>query len=330
MMMYGDPMGIPPLREAIAEYVGATRAVRCDPSQIMVVGGSQQGLQITAHVLLNRGDPVWMEDPGCPGARRALLTAGARLIPIAVDQEGLNVGDGVSRCPQARAAYVTPSHQYPLGATMSPARRMQLLHWAARAGSWIIEDDYDSFAGEPIAALQGLDQAARVIYVGTFSRVMFPSLRMGYLILPKDLVPAFAASREAADMYSPTLHQAALADFITEGHFARHIRRTRALYVDRRSTLIDAIRQDIGDGLEIVGADAVMHLVGLLPPATSDAAVSRQAGRYDISAMPLSLCSLRKPTRGGLVLGFGGTDPAQIRAGVRRLAKCLRGCDTGL
>jgi GntR family transcriptional regulator / MocR family aminotransferase len=326
-MMYGDPLGFPPLRQAIAEYVGAARGVRCDPSRILVTAGSQHALQIAAHVLLDAGDSVWIEDPGYPGAHRALLMAGARLVPVPVDHDGLVVDDGIRLAPTARAAYVTPSHQYPLGATMSAARRMQLQRWAARAEGWIIEDDYDSeyrFGGKPIAALQGLDPDDRVIYVGTFSKVLFPALRLGYVVLPEDLVAPFAVARDAADIFSPTFYQAVLADFIADGHFARHIRRSRALYRERRAVAIDALSAELGDVLEIVGSDAGMHIVALIPPGLSDTAVCRQAARHSVAALPLSNCALRPLARGGLILGFGGTTPPQIRAAARRLALAMK------
>src|ERR1700727_270264 len=223
LMAYGDAKGYTPLREAIAEYLGAARAVRCEPSQILVTTGSQQGLQLSAQVLLDSNDRVWIEEPGYHGARHALRMAGARLVPVGVDDEGLDVRQGIRRDPQARAVYITPSHQYPLGMTMSATRRMLLLNWAARSGAWIMEDDYDSeyrFGGRPIASLQGLDTDARVIYVGTFSKVMFPALRVGYVVVPKDLLPAFSAARDAADVFSATLYQSVLTDFIREGHFA--------------------------------------------------------------------------------------------------------------
>jgi GntR family transcriptional regulator / MocR family aminotransferase len=321
-MTYGDPMGYAPFREAIAEYLGAVRAVRCDPSQIMVVAGSQLGLQLSARVCVNPGEPVWMEDPGYFGARYAFATVGARLIPVPVDDEGLIVEEGIRRCPRARAVYITPSHQYPLGATMSASRRMQLLNWASRSGAWIIEDDYDSeyrFGIRPIGSLQGFDSDARVIYVGTFSKVLFPALRVGYLVVPKDLAPAFTAIRNAADIFSPTLYQSVLADFITEGHFARHIRRMRMLYMERCNALVGAVRGEFGDALEIVSAKAGMHFTALLPPGVSDTAVSQHALESGISAMPLSFCYLRRPPRAGLVLGYGSTDTAQIKEGVRKL-----------
>jgi GntR family transcriptional regulator / MocR family aminotransferase len=322
LMAYNDAMGYLPLREAIAAYLGAVRAVRCEPSQILVTTGSQQGLQLAAHVLLDSNDRVWIEEPGYHGARHALMMAGARLVPVPVDQEGLDVEEGIRRAPKAHAVYITPSHQYPLGMTMSATRRMLLLNWASRSGAWVIEDDYDSeyrFAGRPIAALQSLDTGARVIYVGTFNKVMFPALRLGYVVVPKDLVPAFSTARDATDVFSSTLYQAVMTDFIREGHFARHIRRMRILYRERRTALLEAIQKQLGEKLEVIGAEAGMHLVALLRPGASDVAVARKAAQMGVSAMPLSACYSKPPVRGGLILGYGGTDSHQISDGIRKL-----------
>src|SRR5713226_7781283 len=322
IMAYGDAMGYLPFREAIAEYLGAVRGVRCEPSQILVTTGSQQALQISAQVLLDPKDRIYVEEPGYPGARQAFLTVGAQLIPIRVDQDGMNVAELIRRGRHARAVYVTPSHQYPMGMAMSAARRMLLLNWAARSGAWIIEDDYDSeyrFASRPIASLQGLDTDGRVIYIGTFSKVMFPALRLGYVVVPKDLISAFSAARDAADVFSSTLYQAVLTDFIREGHFARHIRRMRMLYMERRRALIKAIQIQMGDTLAVIGTEAGMHLVALLPHGTNDLAVSSKAAQRGISAMPLSTCYLTPPTRGGLILGYGGANLHQIHDGISKL-----------
>jgi len=327
-MAYGDPMGHEPFRAAIASYLGAARAVRCDASQIMVTAGSQQGLQICARTLLDPGDGVWIEEPGYPGAQRAFAFAGAELVPVPVDNRGLNVEEGIRRAPQARAAYITPSHQYPMGMAMDAARRLQLLAWSTRSGGWIIEDDYDSeyrFARRPIASLQGLDRDERVIYVGTFSKVLFPALRLGYLVIPQDLVPAFRATRDAADIFPPRLFQAALTDFMAEGHFARHIARMRMLYQERCATLVDAINARLGATLRIVNADAGMHLVGLLAPGVDDRLVARRAAAVGLSTIPLSNCCLETPPRRGLILGYGSSSPEQIQAGVARLADILAG-----
>lgn len=326
IMAYGDAMGYLPFREAIAEYLGAVRGVRCESSQILVTTGSQQALQISAQVLLDPKDRVWMEEPGYPGARQAFMTAGAQLIPARVDHDGMNVAEIIRRGRDARAVYVTPSHQYPMGVTMSATRRMLLLNWAMRSGAWIIEDDYDSeyrFGSRPIASLQGLDTDGRVIYVGTFSKVLFPALRLGYVVVPKDLVPAFSAARDAADIFSSTLYQAVLTDFIREGHFARHIRRMRMLYMERRRALVNAIQIQMGDRIEVIGAEAGMHLVALLPPGTDDVAVCIKAAQKGVSAIPLSACYLKPPTRGGLILGYGGANAHQIHGAIRKLTMSL-------
>src|SRR4029077_1135391 len=212
-MLYGDPMGDLRFRETLAAYLRTSRGVRCEAGQILVTSGSQHGLTIASRVLLDPGDEVWVEEPGYPGARDALAIAGARLVPVPVDGEGLDVAAGGAVSPQARAAYVTPSHQYPLGATLTAARRLQLLDWARRSGPWILEDDYDSeyrYESQPIAALQGLDRDARVIYIGTFSKVLFPALRVGYPVVPADLVSRFAAMRAAIDDFPSVLYQAVL------------------------------------------------------------------------------------------------------------------------
>jgi GntR family transcriptional regulator/MocR family aminotransferase len=326
LLYYGDTMGYLPLREAIAAYLGVFRAVQCEASQVLVTTGSQQALQLAAQVLLDPAERVWVEDPGYPGAQLALKAAGARLIPVPVDQEGLDVSEGIRRGRTARAAYITPSHQFPLGVTLSAARRMQLLNWATHSGTWIIEDDYDSeyrFGGRPIASLQGLDTDGRVIYVGTFSKVMFPAMRLGYLVLPKDLVPAFAVAREATDTCSSSLYQAVMADFIREGHFARHIGRMRKLYAQRRSALVQAIKQQLDGKLEVLGAEAGMQLTALLPPGVDDVAVARKAAKKGVSARPLSACYLHAPARGGLILGYGGADVAAIHEAVQRLKTCI-------
>jgi GntR family transcriptional regulator / MocR family aminotransferase len=327
IMAYGDAMGQLPFREAIARYLATARGVRCDASQILVTTGSQQALQICAQVLLDPNDYVGIEEPGYPGARQAFLSSGSRLIPARVDDEGIKVTELVRRADDLRAVYITPSHQYPLGMTMSATRRMELLNWAARSGIWIIEDDYDSeyrFGSRPIVSLQGLDRHSRVIYIGTFSKVLFPALRLGYVVLPRDLVPAFAASRDAADIFSSTLYQAVLTDFIQEGHFARHLRRMRMLYMERRSVLAEAIKSQMGEALTVVGAEAGMHLVALLPRRGDDVAIARKAAENGISAMPLSSCYLRRPARNGLILGYGGTNPQQINEAMGELKRVVQ------
>ncbi len=326
-LAYGGPMGHLPFREAVAEYLGAARGVRCDASQILVVSGSQHGLSVIARALLDAGDVVWMEEPGYPGAQRAFMMADVRPVAVPVDHDGLDVEEGMRRANNARAAYITPSHQYPLGMTMSAARRMMLLNWAARRRAWIVEDDYDSeyrFGSRPLGAVQGMGQGDRVIYVGTFSKVLFPSLRVGYLVIPKALVPIFSVARDALDLFPSVLFQKALADFIREGHFARHIRRMRMLYMNRRDMLVEALTSTLGQGIEIVSAGAGMHLVCLLPEGMNDRQVCAKAAEAGISVIPLSTCYLGKPARPGLVMGYGGTDRKDIETGVLRLAKILK------
>ncbi len=321
-LQYGDPMGIKALREAIATYLRMSRSVRCEWQQIMIVSGSQQALDISARVLLDPGSPVWIEEPGYWLTRHMLNAAGCRLVPVPVDNDGLDVAVGIERCRKARAAYVTPSHQYPLGATMTASRRLQLLKWAESAGSWIVEDDYDSefrYDSKPIASLQGLDHSSRVIYIGTFSKVLFPSLRVGYIVIPSDLVDHFVAVRHAMDVSPPHLYQAVLADFINEGHFSRHIRRMRLTYKERRDVLIDCIRKALDSVLQAQGAEAGLHLTVTLSRGYSDRVVCERAARQNLWLWPLSPSYLGTTSRQGLILGFGGTTVAEISRAVRQL-----------
>jgi GntR family transcriptional regulator / MocR family aminotransferase len=260
------------------------------------------------------------------GARGALSGSGARLVPVPVDGEGLVVAEGVRREAGARLACVTPSHQYPLGVTMSLARRLELLGWAGRSGAWVIEDDYDAeyrYTGRPLEALQGLDAEGRVVYVGTFSKVLFPALRLGYLVVPPDLTDAFTAARELVDRHPPTVEQAVLAEFIAAGHFGRHLRRMRALYAARQQVLIDEISRHLSGVLDASPAESGMHLVGWLSAGTDDEKASQQAARQGVEAPPVSLYRTHDSVRAGLMLGYAAVDEARTRDGVRRLAKAL-------
>lgn len=311
-----------PLQKALAEYLRATRGAHCEPEQVIITTGSQQALDLIAHP----GGAVWIEEPAYLGARNALLAAGARLVPVPVDCEGMNVQAGLRRCPTARLAYVSPSHQYPLGVTLSLARRLQLLDWARRANSWIVEDDYDSeyrYVGWPLAALQGLDRHQRVIYLGTLSKVLLPAIRLGYMIVPRDLVEALVATRLLAGRM-PTIEQAVLADFIIEGHFARHIRRMRNLYAERQAALVRAIERDLSGTLQVHPAEGGMHLVAWLSPGVDDRLASHLASARGIGCPPLSLYYLGQPERGGLVLGYGACNLRVVEDGTRRLAEALR------
>jgi GntR family transcriptional regulator/MocR family aminotransferase len=292
----------------------------------MIVAGSQQALEISTRVLLDPETSVWVEEPGYWLTRRVLTLAGCRMIPVPVDTEGLNVAVGIKLCRKARAAYVAPSHQYPLGATMSASRRLQLLDWAQSSGSWIVEDDYDSeyrYGSMPIASLQGLDSDSRVIYIGTFSKVLFPSLRTGYMVIPPDLVDRFVAVRQALDLTHPHLYQAVLTDFIREGHFARHLRRLRLVYGERRTALVDSLHQQFGSRLEVHGAQAGMHLVVSIPKGFHDQEIAERAALRKLWLWPLSSTYLGKPLRQGFILGFGSTKSAEIPNDVQRMKSLL-------
>ena len=326
LLGYGDPAGYRPLREAIAGYLGAVRAASCSWEQVVVVSGSQQALDLCARVLLDPGDPAWVEDPCYPAARGALVGSGARLMPVRVDGEGLDVAAGEARAVDARLAYITPSHQYPLGVTMSLARRLALLDWANRSGAWILEDDYDSeyrYSGRPLSSLQGLDDGGRVLYLGTFSKVLSPALRLGYLVVPPDLVDAFAAARALVDRHSPLMEQAVLAEFMTEGHFARHLRRMRLLYAERRDALVEEVERGLAGLIEVGPAEAGLHLVGWLPEGTDDHKASRRAAARGVEAAPLAAYRIEAPQRPGLLLGYAAVDEEEIREGARQLAEAL-------
>jgi GntR family transcriptional regulator/MocR family aminotransferase len=323
---YGELMGSTALRETVATYLRTARSLRCEAEQIMIVSGSQQALEISARVLLDPGSRVWVEEPGYHLGRIVFALAGCHLVPVPVDGEGLDVAAGIKRSRQARAALVTPSHQFPIGVTMSASRRLQLLDWAQSSGSWVIEDDYDSeyrYGSMPIASLQGLDTNARVIYIGTFSKVVFPSLRLGYVAIPPDLVERFLAVRRAMDLCPPTFYQEVLADFIGEGHFARHIRRMRVLYGQRRSVLVDSIKRELGSVVEVLGDEAGVHLAVALKNGASDLEIAERAARQNLSIWPLSPSYLGQGARQGFILGFGSTGAAEIPGAIRKLRNLL-------
>ena len=322
---YGDLMGHPRLRQTIANYLKTARSVRCEPEQILIVNGSQQALEISARVLLDPGDPVWIEDPSYRLARDVFTLNNCHLVPVPVDAEGLYVAAGIKKCRKARAVFVTPSHQFPFGVTMSASRRLQLVEWAKRARAWVIEDDYDSeyrYESSPIASLQGLDSNARVIYVGTFSKVLFPALRLGYIVVPPDLVDRFLVMRRVMDLGQPTFHQKVLADFIEDGHFARHIRRMRMLYGNLRRVLVDNLAKTCERTLEIIGDEAGMHLTAFLRNQRSDEEIAARAVRHSLSIWPLSRMYMERP-RQGFILGYGGTTARDIPAAVRKLQSLL-------
>lgn len=320
----GDPAGYRPLREAVADYLSVARGVKCDWRQVVILSGTQQALNLATQLLLDTDEQAWIEEPGYLGARAALQDAGARIVPVPVDAQGLNVERGVKLAPAARFAYVTPSHQYPLGVTMSLARRLALLAWAESTGAWVFEDDYDSefrYTGRPLAAVQGLDSAGRVVYAGSFNKVMFPSLRLAYIVAPAPLVDAFIAARTLADGSAPTLVQTVMTDFIAEGHFSSHLRQMRALYHERRDILLDSAARSLAGSLRVEAAEAGMHVAGLIDKGADDRKISAQAAARKFHVPPLSrYYFLDRHTQPGLILNFAGTPPEIIRSTVRTLA----------
>ncbi|MEZ4616023.1 MAG: PLP-dependent aminotransferase family protein [Caldilineaceae bacterium] len=323
-LTYQDAAGYLPLRQAIAAHVTFSRSVRCTPDQVVIVAGAQGGFDLVARLLLNHGDLVWMEDPGYVGARGALLGAGAEIVPVPIDHEGLMVEIGIERAPEARLVYVTPSHQFPLGVTLSLARRLALLAWAKAANAYILEDDYDSefrFAGRPLATLQGLDRADRVIYVGTFSKVLAPALRIGYLILPPLLVEPFLTVRRLVDFHLPVLEQAVLADFMAEGHYTRHLRRVRTLFAERRAALLTALA-DLP--LDLHAPEVGSHCIGWLPAGMDGLRLLHQAAAHDLNLWLLSSYSIEPMVREGLVLGYGDHGEAEMQVAVRKLGEVIR------
>lgn len=323
---YQDAAGYRPLREAIAAHIAITRGVRCQADQIVITSGAQAAIDLAVRLFVERNDTVWMEDPGYPGAQAVFECAGAHLVSVPVHDDGIQVEHGRMISPHARLAYVTPSHQFPLGVTMSLPQRMALLHWAREANAWILEDDYDSeyrYGSRPLEALQGLDRAQRVIYIGTFSKVLFPSLRLGYMVVPVPLMDMFAVAQRFQNTHPPMLEQIALADFLAEGHFARHLRRMRALYMARRDALINAIRGECGSLLEVHTPLAGMHLTGWLPPAMIDTQIEHCATTQGIEVVALSTLSRQPLRRGGLVLGFAACSEQEIEVGVRILGRVL-------
>jgi GntR family transcriptional regulator/MocR family aminotransferase len=304
------------LRREIAAYAARSRAVRAEPEQVIVVNGSQQALDLCARLLLDPGDEVAIEEPGYQGARQIFQTCGARLRPMPVGADGVDPR-GLGRC--TRVLYVTPSHQFPTGASLSVARRLELIEWARRTGAAILEDDYDSeyrYNGPPLPAMHGLAGGAPVIYIGTFSKVMFPGLRIGYVIAPKSLAKAFARAKWLADRQTPMLEQAALADFLREGHLERHIRRMRRLYGRRREALVESLERCFGARSRVVGDPAGMH--ALVRFEDDGIAARAEAGRVQVVGS--AAYYLGTPPTGEFVFGFSALNERAIREGVKRLA----------
>jgi GntR family transcriptional regulator/MocR family aminotransferase len=317
---YADPFGLAELRAAIAEHVRRARAVHCEAGNVIVTSGTQQGLYMAGRVLLSRGDAVWAENPAYHGLTAVLDDLGMHTHRVPVDAQGLSVEHGLATYPTARAAFVTPSHQYPVGMPLSMARRQALVVWAERNHAWIVEDDYDSelrYAGHPFPAMQGLSPS-RVVYLGTFSKVLFPSLRLGYVIAPTPLVEAFAGARAILDRHSPTADQHVLAAYMAEGFFESHVRRIRGLYAERRAVLLAALEPALPAGWTIQPSDQGMHILLWLPDGADDVQIAARAQAVGLATRPISPMYAEPPGRPGLMLGFGGFPPEQLREAVRR------------
>lgn len=326
LLGYGPTQGDLRLRQAIASYLAVARGVRCEPGNILVVSGTQQALDLTARLLIDPGDPVIVEEPGYFGAQSVFQAASAKLVPVPVDGAGADPSRIPIRGREARLAYLTPSNQFPLGSSMGVTRRMRWIQWASTSGGLVIEDDYDSefrYNSRPTPALQSLDQAGSVIYIGTFSKVLFPALRLAYIVLPPDLVAPFLRAKSITDFHSAALEQAVVADFMAEGHFARHIRRMRVLYLERLEFLMQSLEKHVAGTIEIQRPDAGMHLVLKFRDKRDDIAVALKAVSAGISVVPLSSCYLGSSKASGLLLGYAGYQPEQIKMGVQKLAAAL-------
>ena len=312
---YGPSNGLAELRAAIAAQVAAARGVRCSADQVVVATSTQQALELAARLVPEAGDTAWVEDPGYVPSRLGLQAAGLRIAGVPIDAEGISLEAGLASAPEARLAVVTPSHQYPLGVEMSAARREALLAWARDREAWIIEDDYDGdyrYSGRPLAALQAMDRAARVIYIGTFNKTLFPGIRTAFAVVPHDLVQPMIDAKHVADGHNATLAQAALAEFISAGHFATHLRRTRAAYDERRQALLAAL-ETLGDAVRVGPSDGGMHLAVHLTFDCDDQAIAEACGRRGVEARALSRYRIA-PGPPGLVLGYACAAPSRIRS----------------
>ena len=334
---YNEAGGFRPLREAIADHVQSARGTRCRADDVLIVGGTQRGLELISDLLLDVGDEAWLEEPGYPGARAALVGAGARIVPVPVDDEGLSVVTGARLAGRARLVYVTPSNQFPLGVPMSLPRRLALLRWASAARAWVLEDDYDSefrYGARPIPCLHGLDEDGRVIYAGSFSKTLFPALRLGFLIVPSDLQRRLVCARRAADVHPPLLEQAALADLMAEGHFDRHLRRMRAAYRERLDALVDAAERWCKGALTVRPVRTGLHAVADLTSADAER-VHHEAAIRGVELTPLAHYFLGRPrsilsgarSTNAIVLGFASVRPDALRRGMEQLSAAIEAAE---
>jgi GntR family transcriptional regulator/MocR family aminotransferase len=323
---YGDPHGMLELRKSVCDYLQAARGVRCEPQQVVITAGAQQAVDIVARIMQGPDKEVWIEDPGYSLTRLALVAASAKVRPIPVDQNGINVTEGIRRAPKARAVFITSSHQFPKGVALSMARRLELLAWARESGAWIVEDDYASefrYGGRPLASLQGLDEAERVIYVGTLNKALFPGLRLGYAVVPRSLLRAFVTARCLMDRQPSSLCQAVVAAFMEEGHFAAHIRRMREVYRNQRDTLVAALERRLGEHLTVEPPDQGMHLVAYTRRGLSDVTIAAAGREHGVIVHAMSRLYVQAPAQSALMLGFSGYPRQTIAPAIARLAQAF-------
>ena len=326
LLGYFPTLGHPPLREAIARHLAVARGVVCSPRQIMILNSSMQAIDLVARILLEPADKVWVEDPCYPNLRAGLTMAGARIVPIRVDADGLDVRDGVRLAPEAMLACVSPSCQYPTGATLSLERRLALLDWAERGGAWIIEDDYQcefAYEGRPIVPICSLDRSERVLYVGTFTNGVFPSLRLAYVVLPPALVPVFEAVRGQQDDHTHGLMQAVLADFADGGHLSAHLRKMRSVYQARREALVAACARELDGVAQLGPTTAGMNAALHLPPDRPDRDAAAAAQSAGVRVLPLSRFAIANRSVNGLLLGYAALPERRIASGIARLARAM-------
>lgn len=324
MLLGCAPFGYKPLQDAIADYLTTSRGVGCEPEQIAVVSGVQEALALAARVVLDPGDGMGVENPGYVGARLVAEAVGAELVSIDVDEEGMRLPS--VRTKRLRLVHITPAHQFPTGVAMSLTRRLALLDWAHRSGAIIFEDDYDGeyrYAGRPVPALQGLDRNDVVLFAGSFSKVLFPALRLGYVVVPPALVEPFAATISLTTRHAPLLDQVILADFMTEGHFGRHVRRMREIYAERRGVLLEEAERHLRGLLEITGIEAGLQTAAWLHSGVDSVSVAQAAAARDLEVAPLSRYWRGRVPRQGLHMGFAAVDALEIRRGVRDLTRVL-------
>jgi GntR family transcriptional regulator/MocR family aminotransferase len=326
-MFSQDPAGYAPLRQAIAGYLAIARGIRCSTAQIFVTAGYQGALGLITRTLLAPGDAVWFENPGYFRAREALAKAGATIVPVPVDRDGLDISFAIKSSPKGRLAVVTPSHQCPLGVTLSLSRRLELLAWAAKTGAWIVEDDYDSefrYRGHPLPALKSLDEADRVFYAGSFSKVLSPGLRLGYLVVPSSELNRFSRDTELFAPISSLLDQMVVADFMIDGHFARHLKQMRRLYAERRNALVSALHKVFGDGIVLDVPTGGMHVIGRFPGCRDDVALAASAQRGGLGPFALSSCAVGKSVDLGLLLSFTNIPVEAAAREAQRLLQAIR------